>query len=151
MARHRGGGTGAGGHKWTKLERAVIEKLREILGKAKRSGKYRPHGDYEGAPGKHPKIDDDTGLPIERGYVPNPKHRDRGYYDARRQQWVSRQPRGDPQEILDNSVPNPDSPDRRVGIEPDTGLPVEFRRHLWQPLEDRVREEYHGYVPDATD
>jgi hypothetical protein len=150
VARHGGGGR-AGGHKWTKLERAVIEKLREILGKARKGGRYRPHGDYEGAPGKLPKVDPETGLPIERRHEPNPKHREQGYRDPRRNEWVSRQPRGDPQEILDNSMPNPNSPNRRIGIEPGTGLPVEFKQHLRQEFKDRIREDYHGFVPDATD
>jgi hypothetical protein len=35
----------------------------------------------------------------------------------------------------------------RLGVEPDTGLTVVFRRHLTQEFPDRIVEYYHGYTP----
>ncbi|MGH3912592.1 MAG: RHS repeat-associated core domain-containing protein [Pseudonocardiaceae bacterium] len=84
--------------------------------------------------------------PIRRAYEHNPKHGAKSRTDSRGRE-VSRAPRGDCQEILDNSVPKgPNSP-HRIGVEPETGLPVELRQHLRQEFDDEIVERYHGYVP----
>jgi hypothetical protein len=130
----------------TRLAREAIEELKKILAKAKSEGKYRHHGDYEGAPGKLPTHTED-GLPIERRYRHNPKHREEPYYDRQRGEQVDRMPRGDGQEILDNSIPKVGSDRHRVGIEPETGLPVELRLDQFGEYDGKWVEHYHGYVP----
>ena len=84
--------------------------------------------------------------PIERIYEGNSKHGASSYLDSQRR-GVSRAPMGDCQAILDCSVQrSPNSPNR-IGIEPETGLQVELRRHLVQDFGDRIVEYFHGYVP----
>ncbi len=92
---------------------------------------------------------DSTKKPVRRVYEHNPKHKDQAYVDSRGRT-VSRRPRGDCQGMLDVSVQKKPTSDARVGVEPSTGLTVEFRMHLRQdgPTLTEVIEFFHGFVPE---
>jgi len=52
------------------------------------------------------------------------------------------------QPFLDCSIqPNPNSTSR-TGIEPSTGLGVEFRRYNNIDMGDHILQKYHGFVPE---
>ena len=83
--------------------------------------------------------------PVELKYEVNPKHKYKAYVNSRGQV-VSRLPRGDAQEMLDNSVQT--KARQRVGTEPGTGLDVVFKQHLVQEFDDKIVECWHGFVPE---
>ncbi|WP_344672086.1 DUF6531 domain-containing protein [Catenulispora yoronensis] len=101
-----------------------------------------PFGLYEDKPGAG---DDPAEKPLQLIYEANKKHRYKAYVNSRGQV-VSRLPRGDAQEMLENSVRT--KAKERIGTEPGTGLDVVFKLHLTQEHEDRIVEHWHGFVPE---
>jgi hypothetical protein len=134
-----GAGTGAAFHALGGLRGSLRGRGAAAPRSAPLSRLQMPWGDETGAirlPGGVEK-------PVRRVYEPHLKHRTEPYLDRGR--IVSRAPRGDCQAILDCSIPR--GPRNRVGVEPETGLSVELRRHEVVELEDEILEKWHGYVP----